>query len=67
MCGNKCDLESERVVDREEGQQLGDSWNCPFFEISALTGENVEMAFFQLVREARVDMKPTKKGGCTLL
>ena len=34
--GNKCDLESDRVVGRDQGQQLARSWgNCSFMETSA--------------------------------
>ena len=34
--GNKCDLESDRVIGRDQGQQLARSWgNCTFMETSA--------------------------------
>eukprot|EP01103_Thecamoeba_quadrilineata_P002802 TRINITY_DN12676_c0_g1_i1.p1 TRINITY_DN12676_c0_g1~~TRINITY_DN12676_c0_g1_i1.p1 ORF type:complete len:178 (-),score=29.87 TRINITY_DN12676_c0_g1_i1:280-813(-) len=53
ICGNKCDLESERQVSREEGQELATSLGCPFMETSAKARINVEEGFFTLVREIR--------------
>jgi GTPase KRas protein len=53
LVGNKCDLENERQVTTQEGEDLAKSWNCPFFETSAKTRVNVEESFFQLVREIR--------------
>eukprot|EP00744_Colponema_vietnamica_P009050 GILI01012885.1.p2 GENE.GILI01012885.1~~GILI01012885.1.p2 ORF type:complete len:202 (-),score=74.52 GILI01012885.1:90-650(-) len=53
ICGNKCDLESERQVSTAEGEQLAKGFSVPFLETSAKTRVNVEEAFFQLVREIR--------------
>eukprot|EP01105_Mastigella_eilhardi_P003116 TRINITY_DN13963_c0_g1_i4.p1 TRINITY_DN13963_c0_g1~~TRINITY_DN13963_c0_g1_i4.p1 ORF type:complete len:215 (+),score=42.55 TRINITY_DN13963_c0_g1_i4:2-646(+) len=53
LCGNKCDLESERQVATNEGQDLAKSWNQTFFETSALTRLNVETAFHMCVRRIR--------------
>jgi len=53
VCGNKCDLEKERVVTTNEGSDLAKSFGCPFVETSAKTRVNVEEAFFKLVREIR--------------
>ena len=50
VCGNKCDLESERQVPREEGQKFAESKGCPFFETSAKEALNVEEAFISLCR-----------------
>ena len=41
LVGNKCDLESERVVPTEEGQQLAASLGIPFLETSAKTNPNI--------------------------
>lgn len=36
LVGNKCDLEDERVVGKEQGQNLARQWNnCAFLESSA--------------------------------
>lgn len=53
LVGNKCDLEHERVVSREEGQALARQFNCKFIETSAKSRLNVDNAFYDLVREIR--------------
>ena len=45
LVGNKTDLENERKVSTEEGQNLANEFNMDFFEISAQTGENIENVF----------------------
>ena len=46
LVGNKCDLEKERVVGRDEGANLALQWCCPFMEVSALTHVNISDAFY---------------------
>lgn len=41
----KCDLEAERVVTKEEGQQLAASLRAPFVSASAKNGTNIFEAF----------------------
>lgn len=53
LVGNKCDLESEREVSREQGEALAKSFDCTYIETSAKSRINVENAFFNLVREIR--------------
>ncbi|KAL7627730.1 RAS1 protein [Parahypoxylon ruwenzoriense] len=53
VVGNKCDLESEREVPRQDGEALAKQFGCPFLETSAKTRTNVDKAFFDLVREIR--------------
>jgi len=53
VVGNKCDLEAERVVSKEEGAQLARSFGCKFIETSAKSRINVDNAFYDLVREIR--------------
>ena len=48
MCcqvGSKCDLEGRRMVPKSEGIALASRLGCPFFEVSAKTGHNVDEAF----------------------
>jgi GTPase KRas protein len=53
IVGNKCDLESERQVSREEGESLAKSFGCELIETSAKSRFNVDNAFYDLVREIR--------------
>ena len=45
MVGNKCDLEEERVVSKEEGQKLADSLGISFLETSAKEKVNIDEVF----------------------
>ena len=50
LVGNKCDLEDERVVGKDQGQNLARQWNCAFLETSAKSKINVnevlDLVFF---------------------
>jgi len=35
VVGNKCDLEDERVVGKDQGQSLANEWRIKFMETSA--------------------------------
>ncbi|XP_050243235.1 ras-related protein RABC2a [Quercus robur] len=48
LVGNKVDIDSERVVSREEGTALAKELGCLFLECSAKTRENVEQCFEEL-------------------
>jgi len=75
LAGNKCDLERERQVTTNEGQELARSFQCPFVETSAKARINVDEAFHGLVKEIRKeilkDVKPGKPGknkkACSIL
>ena len=41
LVGNKCDLEDERVVGKDQGQNRARPWNCAFLETSAKSKVNV--------------------------
>ena len=45
LIGNKTDLEEERVIQKERGEELANENNMLFFETSALNGNGVEEAF----------------------
>ncbi|OHT15498.1 small GTP-binding protein [Tritrichomonas foetus] len=45
IVGNKSDLSDQRQVSTEEGRAFAESHGFPFFETSALTGENVQALF----------------------
>ena len=61
LIGNKSDR-TDRVVTREEGEELGKSLGMQFLETSARTSENVEAAFTrmaeQLIRNKQKEDKP---------
>ena len=50
LVGNKCDLEQERKVTVEMGEEKARNLNCPFFETSALNNTQIEK-IFQVISE----------------
>lgn len=46
LVGNKCDLEDERVVGKDQGQNLARHFNCAFLETSAKARVNVSEVTF---------------------
>lgn len=72
LVGNKCDLDDERKVTKEQGESLASQWRCIPMETSAKSKINVETAFFELVKlinNRQPVVEPPKKccEGCTLL
>lgn len=51
LVGNKCDLDDERVVSKEQGINLARQFNSAFTETSAKAKVNVNEVFFDLVRQ----------------
>lgn len=51
LVGNKVDMESDRVVTREEGIALARELGCLFLECSAKTRANVEKCFEELAQK----------------
>ena len=51
LIGNKCDLEDERKVSKEEGEKFALKYNIKFFECSAKNNINVNQAFENLINE----------------
>ena len=50
LIGNKADLEDEREVSKEEGEQLAQMLECKYYETSAKTGQNVNEALDEIAR-----------------
>jgi len=72
LVGNKCDLEDERVVGKDQGQNLARNFNCAFLETSAKSKINVNEIFYDLVRQINKKNPETrnknkKKKGCLIL
>jgi GTPase SAR1 family protein len=57
IIGNKCDLESERVVTKEDAMKLATNCKAPYLEASAKTRKNVDEVFFELVHEVRKNQR----------
>ena len=70
LVGNGADLEEERRVSRQEGEEMGKKWDVPFFETSANCKLNVGEAFVELVRkiigQREETTKKPKNQGCSL-
>ena len=71
LVGNKCDLEDDRVVGKDQGAQLAQQWGqSTFMETSARKKINVDEVFFDLVRQINRQMPKEgdkKKKKCTIL
>ena len=50
LCGNKIDL-NNRVVKKEDGEELAKKEGIAFFEVSAKTDENIKNMFYSVVAE----------------
>ena len=51
LIGNKCDLEDQREILKEQGEEKAKSFGFSFLETSALSGENLEKGFQMLIEE----------------
>ena len=49
LLGNKCDLENERQVQREEGEQIANEKGIKFLETSNKNGKNIKESVKELV------------------
>jgi small GTP-binding protein len=73
LVGNKCDLEDERVLSKDQGQTLARQFNCTFMEASAKLKVNVPEIFYDLVRQInkkvpeKKSKPPKKKSKCQFL
>ena len=51
IVGNKCDLENERKVSKEQGEEKAKNLKCAFFETSALSDINIDEIFEELLNQ----------------
>lgn len=53
LVGNKADLEDRRVVSKEAATEQADLWQVPYYETSAKFKHNVDLVFYELLREIK--------------
>ena len=51
VIGNKCDLEDQRQITKEQGEEKSAKLEVAFLETSALSGENLDKAFELMMNE----------------
>ena len=51
IIGNKCDLEDQRQVNKEQGEEKAKNYEVAFMETSAFSGENLDKAFEKMMNE----------------
>ncbi|XP_028848642.1 ras-related protein Rab-10-like [Denticeps clupeoides] len=51
LLGNKCDMESKRIIPTSQGKQVAEQHGIRFYETSARANINVEKAFLNLVED----------------
>ena len=62
LIGNKCDLEDQREISKEQGEEKAKSFGFSFLETSAFSGENLENGFKMLIEEIYQKYKVEQKG-----
>jgi len=76
LVGNKCDLDSDRVISTQQGDELASKWSgCTYIEASAKKNKNIQNIFIELTKKMiayqATKGKDVKKkaggGGCALL
>ena len=70
LVGNKCDLEDERQVKKEEGKDYAKKEKIKFYEVSSKEGTNINTAFDTLVKDILSTYSPSelmKKRGSKML
>jgi len=53
LVGNKCDMESEKVVETTRGQALAEEYSIKFFETSAKNNINVVESFEAIAKDIK--------------
>lgn len=61
LVGNKCDLEENRKVSYEQGQEFADTYGMKFIETSAKTNNNVPESFYTMTKEIIASSKEKER------
>ena len=61
LIGNKCDLEEEREIKKEEGEKIAEKYGFHFYETSNKDGTNVDEVVIDLVTKVIENKKKNKK------
>eukprot|EP01119_Soliformovum_irregulare_P025480 TRINITY_DN9454_c0_g1_i1.p1 TRINITY_DN9454_c0_g1~~TRINITY_DN9454_c0_g1_i1.p1 ORF type:complete len:156 (+),score=9.80 TRINITY_DN9454_c0_g1_i1:123-590(+) len=67
LVGNKCDLEDQRVISSEHGEDQARRWGCHFIETSAKAGLNVTRVFDELIPEIERSNPQQPPSRCLLM
>lgn len=51
MVGNKCDLVKERLITKQQGEELAAKFGMKYIETSAKSGDGVEQAFDSIIQQ----------------
>ncbi|XP_033105811.1 ras-related protein Rab-27A-like [Anneissia japonica] len=57
LCGNKADLEDQRIVSDEKAKEMAEKFGLPYFETSAKTGHNIAKAIECLLDNVMLRME----------
>ena len=66
LFGNKKDKIKNREIDFNEGKALGDKIGCPYYEGSALTGENIDFIMNEIAKSSYIEWKKTEENSDTV-
>ncbi len=61
LVGNKCDKEKERVIKREDAEELAKKYDIKYFETSAKTNEGVTEVFKHIALELSSNLTVEEK------
>lgn len=67
LIGNKCDLEDERQVQKQEGIDLSQRMNVNFFEVSAKNNIRIEEIFQDIAETILLDAEKRRSGTISFL
>ena len=67
LVGNKIDLVDKREIMENEGEELANEFDINYYECSAKTGENINLAFNELIKKMVKKIDKTKDNSTKLI